>query len=994
MSRRSSRNRKSYAEPSVHDIPYAPSDSEEQEQETKKEKVKQKAKNILVESSGDNDDNSDGRPHAKDAENQSGDQDMEDDFSVEEMKAPKRKRGKSKKLTIESEDDQDMEDDYSGEEVETPKRKRGKVKKLTIESEDDQDMEDDYSVEEVETPKRKRGKSKKIIGTKEERTCPSCNKVFTILAGLEYHEQHKVCQNPNRRRLSVSPVGTIPLDILSIGQTFITKFGVVRVVKDDRAGKDFGKTKITKKYSHLNKSFKRKCETNKNREGKVYLFVAKRGRQKRNILLQHYLNHKEQNCSEVGTSGTPSQEYADGIWNTYYPLATPPEIFSGTFKKSLALPYITVGYPDDVGKNPAAPADSYPERIVECVLIEDERKRVHSDAKDGGGKLSLVAVGKDLVGKTQHKLKTGGERDQTNKNDDNASEPLHESGMRLFIKRNELMELYTKKVPIYSCATCGKNFAWRNGLKAHIGNKICINETAVHIKSRMVRLQAVEDSINDVLKAPCWILPPLKAPPGGIKRKRCRVLPGWLVFHHEKSSLYPQVFKQLKLKRGSNNSKFVQKTWDVIGPGRKKSRKSRARRHSVMSVVHQVSDWMDLSDHAVYPGVMAVLFPTTDKRQPPRRAAGRRANNKVSQYLGSDEEDNVNVKEEEYNPEEESDLQVGDDFFPSEDYDAYAPMPPLPSPTEFGMKETMPPPTAQPFPVDRSQASASSFNTNRAPKRDKLANVKEGKKATEEPPKKKRRRKKTDTAITTKPLAPIIVDIRPLVEEVRAGRYPSMQVYNGEHLNICMLCKTQDDKVLNCEFCTNSEHLGCLKSKVTIRDPEPDDEFMCHRCVQTVLARRSRAEKRRLDKLNSAIKGNGSTSPGVSLEQAKDAAMLKREVIWSQAEFGDHVASYSKCPTGGPGGLICCGPCTASYSRLLSETAKEMEVQTLSGVGREVSELLELLHDAQVRLQQAVDISNSNGIRRDMLRDGDEQLQSTRDRNSSLLGIIDIFNNK
>jgi hypothetical protein len=71
-----------------------------------------------------------------------------------------------------------------------------------------------------------------------------------------------------------------------------------------------------------------------------------------------------------------------------------------------------------------------------------------------------------------------------------------------------------------------------------------------------------------------------------------------------------------------------------------------------------------------------------------------------------------------------------------------------------------------------------------------------------------------------------------------------------------------------------------------------------------------------------------------------------------------------------------------------------MEVQTLSGVGREVSELLELLHDAQVRLQQAVDVSNSNGIRRDMLRDGDEQLQSTRDRNSSLLGIIDIFNNK
>ena len=43
-----------------------------------------------------------------------------------------------------------------------------------------------------------------------------------------------------------------------------------------------------------------------------------------------------------------------------------------------------------------------------------------------------------------------------------------------------------------------------------------------------------------------------------------------------------------------------------------------------------------------------------------------------------------------------------------------------------------------------------------------------------------------------------------------------------------------------------------------------------------------------------------------------------------------------------------------SYSRWLSETANEMEVQTLSGVGRrEVSELLELLQDAQIRLPEA-----------------------------------------
>ena len=116
------------------------------------------------------------------------------------------------------------------------------------------------------------------------------------------------------------------------------------------------------------------------------------------------------------------------------------------------------------------------------------------------------------------------------------------------------------------------------------------------------------------------------------------------------------------------------------------------------------------------------------------------------------------------------------------------------------------------------------------------------------------------------------MDIQPLVEEIRAGRYPSMKVYNGDHLNICFFCKTQDDNVLNCEFCSNSEHLGCLKTKVCIRDPEPGDEFMCHRCLQTVLNRRSRAERRRLEKLNDALKGNSATPTGISLEQAKNAA--------------------------------------------------------------------------------------------------------------------------
>jgi hypothetical protein len=473
-----------------------------------------------------------------------------------------------------------------------------------------------------------------------------------------------------------------------------------------------------------------------------------------------------------------------------------------------------------------------------------------------------------------------------------------------------------------------------------------------------------------------------------------------------------QVFKHLKLKRGSNNSKFMLKKWDAIGPGRKKTRKSRAKRNSVNSVVNQVSRWMDIGNATMYPGVMAALFPEnaapqqesgsqSETRRTARRTASKKALEKVLAFTNVDSSDGRVVKDEEdYNPDADGGNfnADDDDFLPGDD----AVMPPLPMPAlplpsieTLQMREPVNKSKDTPSPMNDEPAAQIQTNTHTNNETRIENEISEGEK--KPPPKKRRKRKKSDAPLPIKPAGPIIVDTRPLVEEVRAGRYPSMKVYNGEHLNICFFCKTKSDDVFHCEFCANSEHMGCLKSKITILDLEPDDEFMCHRCIQTVLARRARAERRRLEKLNEAKTAAGS-SAGLALEQAKNAAALKREVIWSQSEFDQHVSSYSKCPTGGPGGLICCGPCTSSYSRLLSETAKEMEVQTLSGVGREVSELIELLHDAQNRLKQALDVSNGNSIKRSMLsRDqiGEDDAKGAFAASStSLMGIMDIFGNK
>lgn len=75
-----------------------------------------------------------------------------------------------------------------------------------------------------------------------------------------------------------------------------------------------------------------------------------------------------------------------------------------------------------------------------------------------------------------------------------------------------------------------------------------------------------------------------------------------------------------------------------------------------------------------------------------------------------------------------------------------------------------------------------------------------------------------------------------------------------KHDTMCKICKNPHPNrgVLQpCGFCKNAIHFQCLQTKFTVKAPEPEDEetFMCHNCIQYVLARRARAEKRRLDKL-------------------------------------------------------------------------------------------------------------------------------------------------
>ncbi len=377
-----------------------------------------------------------------------------------------------------------------------------------------------------------------------------------------------------------------------------------------------------------------------------------------------------------------------------------------------------------------------------------------------------------------------------------------------------------------------------------------------------------------------------------------------------------------------------------------------------LRVAKDMQNWMsNKSNPPLYPEVLQTLFPeilnvTTTKRVKRQQTAG---------HHSPDEDDGDQFDFSNYH--NANDLQ-------NDDVDT--PMPALPTSESSVLSPSVPfhslsvpnnVAVASPIVPKSSSKSKTKVTTQQHANTNKSST--------------KRKRNKTPVANPKpQPSVPTIVDIRPLVEEIRAGRYPSMKEFDGNHLNICFVCKNKGgDDLYYCEFCENAEHLSCVQSKVTIREIEEDDEFMCHRCIQYVVARRVRAEKRRLRKLDEAMgRSSGATgdecdsnSNGASAKAIQDMTSIKKEITWNQSDFDNHIASYQKCPSGGPGGLICCSHCTAAYSRLLSETSKEMDSQTVSSVGREVSELMQLLKDAQDRLKQVVDSSVGNDVRMSML---------------------------
>lgn len=380
-------------------------------------------------------------------------------------------------------------------------------------------------------------RNKRKYGTVKERTCPFCAKVFSIVTGLAYHIENRVCQKP-QKHATASAIGSIPFPVLDPGDMFVTKWGIVKVIKDARVSQDFGKTKISKDIKSAKRSYTRKKDRQHQKRNKLRMFVAKVSRKRR-----QKLNGLHQQLIESKIS---AMEHAEKTFQLYCPSSTPIEILTdGTTKQRV---FIQKGLDplDDLGPDPAIPLDSYPERIVECILIKDERKKVFDMDEEIDGRWSQVGNAFAMVQKVQREVnelkKRGKHNGTTSPIEEETQKSCNPTGNIIFVRRDCLVHRYNAQSPLFVCNICCKEFHSRVGCKSHIEENTCTKRKAQFEEERTKYLQEIENSLNTEVKPPPSLLPPPpRLPPGQKKKKNAHKLPGWIVYHPLKSVIYPEV---------------------------------------------------------------------------------------------------------------------------------------------------------------------------------------------------------------------------------------------------------------------------------------------------------------------------------------------------------------------------------------------------------------------------------------------------------------------
>ena len=511
--------------------------------------------------------------------------------------------------------------------------------------------------------------------------------------------------------------------------------------------------------------------------------------------------------------------------------------------------------------DPSAPVESCPDRIVVCKLVPD-RRRV------------LVA---------------GDDDDALTVSPCSSSRPTSGGGARLFLKRRDLLEEYNESVDVYQCRLCGRTFSSVTGYKYHARLNVCqkdrqkareaeegrlvnLNNRAEKLRQRqsMALLQQQQSLAN-----PWSIMPSSAAGQSSFQSRH--------LFHGKfepakrptprqrtkETSIYPQVLLGLGFKVLPKGQKPV--TLSAFRP--RGAPRSFGRTKATSETVAQP---MTLTQYEREQELAAVKAP--QKQQPPKQKFVSPRDTLAKLYA-------------QFRLEQSKQLgPMYDSVFKA-----------------LGFRKPKPLSSKKP--------------PKKRPKKKKQKRKRKVSKPKPPPPKasvQKRVVQKPARPVRLEKPLPQVVDVRVLVGEIDAGRYPSIKrVPDQKHSDFCILCKQKTRPLLWCTACPKAFHLSCIRKRYTIKNPEPGDDSLCHYCIGVLHSRRVRAQKRLEEKIGEQASRRSESSPQELLTQGVVVAGREYECVAAQA-----------C---------------------------------------QINDLTELLQDAKVRLSNCMEISKINSVRQQMI---------------------------
>ncbi|KAG7349559.1 CpXC protein [Nitzschia inconspicua] len=662
--------------------------------------------------------------------------------------------------------------------------------------------------------KRKRGKGikgktkyKKFRGSKENRTCGECGRVFTSTLGLRYHASKQVCHKMAGPGKSTRR-DDFEFRTLEKGETFVTIYGIVRVIRDNMATPTADPIQDA---AAKVKKFKNDVGKHENRVRKYMIqrFAQLRARRERiNALYQ---------------KGEVSQK---PIFKAY---------LDPLHERITFVP----------PKDPLDVAGSFMDRIVECEWIADERTRFQGDARE----------------EQEFKLEKPGELS------------------RLFLRRRLLTEKYDGDGSVYFCDDCGKAFSNLPSHTYHTDQKPCKRRNERETSRREEIELKIQISAKTLRTEEAIIHEAIRRYPFKPRQRKS-----------DSTSVYPEVLLAL----GFQLVKKEEHSREVMRRAIEELRAAAAARDSARNAnsAPSASDPAERADKNNDEIIIDNVGKST-KSSPSQKVAGKEEP-KLEHPLLVMEGLRKELKRE---------MRIADDKTHGSMYsEVYH---------SLGFEY----PGLKPPKIERPKMTVVVIKRKKNPIR---LNPKQNFSKVEQKPLPSPPVPAPPPEVPLPPIGslPSIIDPQALIEEALVGRYPSINRYNGEHSDVCLICK-QFGQLLCCDFCETAEHWMCFRTKYTTKALEPGEDFMCHKCIGVVIARRNRAEKRRIGKVR--IKGTNTN------------------------DDGSRGPSKNKQSDG---------------NKQYHEVAEK---------GQSANELVELLRDSQDRLNQSVARLEMNNLRRKMM---------------------------